>query len=103
MNAIQKLKKTKPRAWAIVVFSVFIFATLIVFPFAFVWNFLDNFFCLMFRSIRYFFHDLYWDCKHDTNDAIYCIKFAWRDWFSIVKTGKGLYDEDKNRDAKTNE
>ena len=51
MNAIQKLKKTKPRVWTVVVFPVFIFATLIVFPFAFVWNLLDNFFCMIYIGI----------------------------------------------------
>lgn len=103
MNAIQKLKKTKPRAWAVVVFPVFIFATLIVFPFAFVWNFLDNFFCLMCRSIKEFFHDLYVDCKYDNKEAVYCIKWAWRDWFSIIRTGKGFYDRGENGFKKGND
>lgn len=93
MNAIQRLKKRNNRVWAITTFPVFVFATIVVFPIAAIWNCVDVFFHLLFRSVREFFIDLYYDCKYDNKDAVYCIKWAWRDWYSIITTGKGLNDK----------
>lgn len=90
MNAFQRLKKSNPKTWAWVTLPVFIFATLVVLPVSIIWDCVDNFFRLMYRSVREFFHDLYYDCKYDNKDVIPYMKLVWKDWFSIVRTGKGI-------------
>ena len=96
MNLIQRLKKNKPRVWAVIVFPAFIFATLVLFPIEVLINCTIELYHDTVRTFREFFRDLYWDCKYANREGVYIIKWAWKDWTHIVRTGKGLKDEKEN-------
>ena len=90
MNAIQRLKKSHPRVWLLVAFPGYLFGTFILFPLEFAIAFFRSCFWLLWRGIREFFGDLRSDIRFDNREAVYVLRWAWKDWFSILKTGKGI-------------
>lgn len=89
MNWFQKLKGTRPRIWTVVTLPAYIFATFILFPIEVLCAFVPN----IWHEIREMFNHLRWDWRDSYREGAYIIKWCWKDWFSIVKTGKGLNDE----------
>ena len=89
MNPFKKLNKTHPRIWAIIVFPIFIFGTLVVFPL----DILINFVPCIFSELKSAFRHIIWDWRDCCKEPVYVIKWCWRDWYTIITTGKGLKTE----------
>lgn len=89
MNWFRKIKKSYSRTWAVVVFPVFIFGTLIVFPLDILINFIPD----VWHELKEMFGHFRWDWRDCCEEPVYVIKWCWKDWFSIIKTGKGLQNE----------
>ena len=89
MNWFQRIKKSHPRTWAVITFPVFIFGTLIVFPLDILVNFIPD----IWHELKEMFGHLRWDWRDCCKEPVYVIKWCWKDWFLIIRTGKGLGNE----------
>ncbi len=86
MNWFNRIKKSHPRIWAVITFPVFIFGTLVVFPLEILLNFIP----CVWHELKEMFGHLRWDWVDCCKEPVYVIKWCWKDWFLIIKTGKGL-------------